>query len=74
MASIEQGCVVCCKFAPLQDMENLDQETLNTQLEGVEYFSVFKILLKPRCVEMTVYYSNISSTCDTIPHEGMCQT
>ncbi|PYH66923.1 HET domain-containing protein [Aspergillus vadensis CBS 113365] len=60
LASIEQGCVVCCKFAPLQDMENLDRETLNTQLEGVEYFSVFKILLKPR---------NISGTCDMIPHE-----
>ncbi|GAQ40529.1 HET domain-containing protein [Aspergillus tubingensis] len=70
VASIEQGCVVCYKFAPLQDMENLDRETLNTQLEGVEYFSVFKILLKPRCVEMTVYYGNISGTCDMIPHEG----
>ena len=69
MASIEQGCVVCCKFAFLKDIE----KPLNTQLKDVEYSSVFRVILNPRYVKMVVCYGDIYHVYDMIPHKGMCQ-
>ena len=82
MASIEQGCVVCCEFAFLKDIE----EPLNTQLKDVEYSSVFRVILNPRYVKMLVCDGDIyhvkmlvcygdiyHHVYDMIPHEGMCQ-
>ncbi|PYI08854.1 HET-domain-containing protein [Aspergillus sclerotiicarbonarius CBS 121057] len=65
LESIHQGCVMCCRFAPLYEPGRVDP-----LLQDVEYFSAFKVYLKPRRVIMSVYYDNVTGGFDLIPHEG----